>query len=273
MEPLAVLLQKYLDAKPLRYPIPSWMGEFLRLKIGKSKLVSLLKKITKDSKIIGLELVDMLKVVQAANADSETFDDFNYEELAVYADSVDKIKARKENVKDLNKLILAASNSIVEICEAIFRAAAYMMCSQSVDESEDDMESKVSLNSEGSSKFLALQRQVTATDSRISDLSSAVEKLTEIIASSLMLGNDSSKTSSASPSRKQIAKIEAPVRKPKSFPGISDMGKKTAVHADFIHEKRAVNISSSEALKKLIGFDSKGSSFMNIVDEPLTFND
>ena len=107
MEPLAVLLQKYLDAKPLRYPIPSWMGEFLRLKVGKSKLVSLLKKITKDSKIIGLELVDMLKVVQAANADSETFDDFNYEELAVYPDSVDKIKARKENVKDLNKLILA----------------------------------------------------------------------------------------------------------------------------------------------------------------------
>jgi len=73
----STLLEEYQNADQLTYPIPTWMGEFLGLKIGKSKLVSLLKKITRDSGSIGLELVDMLKIVQSANAEEGVFEDFS----------------------------------------------------------------------------------------------------------------------------------------------------------------------------------------------------
>ena len=118
-----------------------------------------------------------------------------------------------------------------------------------------------------------IHKHLTATDSKLSDLSSAVERLTDIMAS-LMLNHDSAKSFVASPSRVQTSKNEIPVQKPKSFPGVKEVSKKTTVHSDFAHEKKAVSLSSSEALKKLMGnYESKGSSFIDVVDEPLTFND
>lgn len=265
------LLERYLEDEQLVSPRPTWMGEFLGLRIGKSKLVTLMKKITKDSRKIGLELLDMLKIIQAANAEGEVFGDFNYEELAVYANSIDVVKEKSQG-KDLVKLTTTATNSVVEICEAIFRAAAFMICSRTFEEPEDDLESNASLDSVQNSKLQGIERQLAATDSKVSVLSTAVEKLTDVIAA-LLLNKDSGKSALVSPSRKHASRIDFPAERPKSFPGIREEGKKSATHADFVHEKKAVNISSSEALKKLIGFNSKGSSFVNDIDEPLTFND
>ena len=270
------LLEAYLKADQVKYPVPTWMGEFLGLKIGKSKVVSLLKKIVISSRSIGLELIDMLKIIQSVNVEEGTFADFDFDELAVYAESLDKAQIKiKSSGKELNKLISTGTNSLVEICEAIFRAAAFMMCSHSREASEVESELNDDLESVESTKLQGIQDHLSATDLKLNDLSSAVERLTDIMAS-MMLQNDSSRTSKASPLRKQSSKVEEQAEKPKSFPRMKEGGnlKKSGFYSDSFHEKKAVSLSSSETLKKLIGsFDSKGSTFMNNADELLTFND
>lgn len=269
------VLEGYLSGEQLKSPKPTWMGEFLRLKIGKSKLLTLMKKITKDAGEIGLELIDILKVIQSANSQKEAFKDFNFEELAAYAKSVDTCELRPG--KELKVLVSSAADSIVEVIEAIFRAAACMICCDVSVESEDDVESiACEEDSAELSKFEAMQSQMSATENKLSDLSLAVEKLTVLISN--MMTNDtqsSGKPAVILPPRKQLSKTVTAALNPKplrnAFPGIGL--KQSEVRSDFVHEKRAIDIDTSQAMKKLMGSDNKGSSLVHENEVTLTFND
>jgi hypothetical protein len=167
-------LSHYLDVPQLKSPKPTWMNEFLKVKIGKTKLLTLLKKITSSGSDIGLELIDLLKMIEAVNEDEQAFD-LDFEELAVYVDAVDKC-----SVSGKEKMIMVGevTDALIGIVEAMFRAAAGLICDESALElHEMEKMARAEPEAELMPMFDMIIESILATNSKVEALSDTVQTL------------------------------------------------------------------------------------------------
>ena len=265
-------MEEYIEGEQTIFPKPTWIYEFLKFQIspGKSKLIFLLRKIHKAAMELSLDITEIMKVLQVANKETGSFEEFDFDDLASYCVAIDNFRSDL----DIRDSVETATTAIVEIVEAMFRAAARMICRGRAQKALAEKTVSVHVRSGSESENDLLHSRIDETNYKLNSMSDALGKLTEMM--STLLARDSEKATRTNEVSSSFSRNVSSTRKvdstlgsrlnssPVFYPGTDN-------RAESSHERKAHAIRGGDTLSQLTG-EMKGAS-QNFEDDALTFND